>query len=317
MDGLLYYLGILGHYKWLIIIVTLLVTLAVTAFCVVSVSLPPGESPLPNRYAAQATILIQQTAQNDISGTILAALGMNTGFGSGSTFDNSEMVMEILRSRTLLDRLIEEFDLSARYRITSSIKGKTREAVLRHCSFQYSRNTGMLRISFMDIDPVFSRDVVNRQVALLDEWFTRNRVLAKQKQRELLEEKILEVESDIVVLKERVQTLQKKYGVLNAQELGAGLYNVAEEFSLLSSELDLKQRIYNTLSPQYEAAKLAPESEPIFQVFEMAEVPDMKAGPMRSRFVIIAFVGGFIGSSSLALFLSLMKSIRRTRILSQ
>jgi len=317
MDGLLYYLGVLGRYKRLIIIMTLLVTLAVIAFCAVSIVLPPDESPLPNYYTAQATILIDQNSQNEIAGTILAALGMTSGYGSASTFDNSELVMEILRSRTIQDRLIEEFDLSVRYGITESVKAKTRLAVLDHCAFQYNRNTGMLRIEYTDIDPVFSSDVVNRLVELLDEWFAQNRGLAKQKQREMLEEKILEVENDIVVLKDRVQTLQKKYGVLNAQELGAGLYNVAEEFSRLSGELDLKQRIYNTLSPQYEAAKLTPESEPIFQVFEMAEVPDIKSGPRRTRFVMLAFVGSFIFSSLLALLFNLLKSIRRTRILSQ
>jgi uncharacterized protein involved in exopolysaccharide biosynthesis len=86
---------------------------------------------------------------------------------------------------------------------------------------------------------------------------------------------------------------------------------VAQEFSQLTTELDIQQRIYNTLSPQYEAAKLAPESEPIFQVFELAEIPDVKTGPQRSRLVMMAGAGGLAGSIALVIFLHLLGEWRK------
>jgi uncharacterized protein involved in exopolysaccharide biosynthesis len=84
------------------------------------------------------------------------------------------------------------------------------------------------------------------------------------------------------------------------------LADVAQEFSQLTNELDIQQRIYNTLSPQYEAAKLSPESEPMFQIFELAEVPDMKTGPKRSELVIMAFGGSLAFSVGLVLLMNIL-----------
>jgi uncharacterized protein involved in exopolysaccharide biosynthesis len=81
---------------------------------------------------------------------------------------------------------------------------------------------------------------------------------------------------------------------VNPTESGAGktIPDVAQEFSQLNAELEIQQRIYNTLSSQYEASKLTPESEPIFQIFEMAEIPDVKSGPQRTKFLLFAGAGG-------------------------
>ncbi len=299
MDGVRHYVGILFRYKWMIFITTFCLTAAVVVFCAISVSLPPTESPLPNLYSAQATILIQQNNQTDIAGSILEALGVASGARVSNSFDNGGLVMEIFRSRTLLDRLIAEFNLAGRYGIRASVKGNTREVVLGKGFFQYTRNTGVMKISYTDIDPVFAQKVVNRWISLADEWFSQNRGQAKQKQQTMLEEKITAVKKDIATLKYRLKTMP----------------DVDPLYSQYAAELDVQQRIYNTLSPQYEAAKLAPEIEPIFQVFEMAEIPDLKSGPQRSQYIIMAFALGFAGSSMMAFLLNALKAIKRSKLL--
>jgi uncharacterized protein involved in exopolysaccharide biosynthesis len=294
LDGVRSYLSILLRYKWLIIIITFLSTSAMVAFCVVSVILPPEESPLPNLYSAEAIILVQQNLQNDISNTILEALGVSSESRGSLSFDNGALVMEIMQSRTLLDRLIGEFDLSARYGITESIRGRTREAVTARCEFSYTRNTGVMKISYTDIDPVVSRNVVNRLIVLADDWFSLNRGQEKQKLQEMLDTKLTAVKKDIALLKYRLKTLP----------------DIDPNYSLYAAELDVQQRIYNTLSPQYEAAKLAPEIEPIFRVFEFAEVPDFKSGPRRGQYVLIASGLGFGGAYALALLLNILSTAR-------
>jgi tyrosine-protein kinase Etk/Wzc len=92
------------------------------------------------------------------------------------------------------------------------------------------------------------------------------------------------------------------------------LPDVAQEFSQLTLELDIQQKIYNTLSPQYEAAKLSPESEPIFQVIELADVPDMKSGPRRWKFVAVGFAASFFGSILISLLHSAMQKLNLKKI---
>ena len=368
LDVFLRYYRILMRQKWLIVGITGIVTVVTVAFAIISIKLPPEKSPLPNVYTAEAVIFVLQNEQDGISDSILNALGLAQPGRQVTGFSNGDMILEILNSRTIMDRLIAEFKLADRFEVADTRKSVMRQSLASNFRFDYSRNTGSLKLSFSDTDPVFARDIVNRTVALLDEWFVLNRGLAKQKTKQNLEEKLTEVRATIDSLQTRLKNLQKKYGVLNAQELGVtqaeslanlrsqlimkeieiknyliyariddphlqqlneelrnlqdlisknqtsvpsvspgegdaqrNIADVAQEFSLLTNELDIQQRIYNTLSPQYEAIKLTPESEPIFQVFELAEVPDVKSGPKRSKLVVMAFAGSLCFSIALAL----------------
>lgn len=370
------YLRLVLKRKWLVVGITGSITLATVVFFLITIKLPPEKSPLPNIYTAEATLFVVPNAQSGISESILNALGVSQQSGQSSGFNNGDMILEILRSRTILDRLIEEFNIFEKYSIPEKEKTKSREFLLASMNHAYSRNTGSLRLSFISSDPVFARDIVNRSVQLLDEWFVLNRSLAKQKSKLILEQKLEEVSADISSLQARLKNLQQKYGVLNAQELGvsqaASLANlrsqlimkeieiknysiysrindprleqlneelqnlrdlinknqvtitassadsgkqrtiadVAQEFTQLTNELDIQQRIYNTLSPQYEAAKLAPESEPIFSVFELAEIPDVKTGPNRKKYIVLAFGGGLALSIGIVFLLNFLEKWR-------
>ena len=386
VQTLVYYLSIFWRYRIVIIAITGIVTLGAVAYCLVSIRLPPDKSYLPDYYTATASILVQGNNQNDVAGSILSALGVEQRAGSSTARDNGDMIIEILQSRSLIDRVISEFKLAERYG-GSRIKGKTRIAVRATTKLAYNRSAGSLLISYTDRDPVFARDVANRMVSLLDEWFSLNRGQAKQKQRQILEEKISEVKATITNLQNQIKKLQTQYGVLDVQGLsqsqataianlrsqlilkeidimnysgfskiddprleqlkterqnlldlieqnqlklpesqragtapGAGapekqknLLDVAQSFSQLTIELDIQQRIYNTLSPQYEAMKLAPESEAAFQVLELADVPDIKAGPKRTRIVFNSFGESLAASLALSLLLNAIRG-RRTKL---
>jgi tyrosine-protein kinase Etk/Wzc len=375
MQGLLHFTKIFGRYRWLILAVNITVTALATAFVIVSIRLPPDQSFLPNQYTAQATILVNSSNQAGIARSILDAMGIDQRSQSQSAYDNGDLILEILQSRLLLDRLVDEFGLVDRYKVRESLRGNSRKILLKKANFTYARNTGAFKVFYTDYDPQFARNLVNRMVELLGEWFSLNRGLETQKQRQLLADKIAEVKNEISNLQSRLKNLQKQYGVLNVEELGqsqaaslaslrsqlilkeveiknysgfskikdprleqlkeerqnlldliaqsqielpgvkekaegkalgAGgskmsLPDVAQEFSQLMLELDIQQRIYNTLSPQYETVKLAPETDNVFQVLELADAPDIKSGPIRSRIVIMAFVGSLALGLVLAL----------------
>ena len=384
MQGLAHFGKIFFRYWFLILFVSVIGTAMAVAFAVVSVKLPPDKSPLPTLYTAQATILVNASGQSGIARSILDAMGINQQDPTQATYDNGDLILEILQSRMLLDRLIAEFKLADRYHVVASPRGNTRKILLKKAKFVYARNTGAFKISYVDYDPVFVRDVVNRMVWLLDEWFNINKGLEKQKQRRLLADKLAEVKNEIGNLQSRLKNLQKQYGVLNVAELGQSqaaslaslrsqlilkeveiknysgftkiadprieqlkqerqnlldliaqsqielpglksaidgetgqdsgtklsLPDIAQEFSQLALELDIQQRIYNTLSPQYETVKLAPESDTVFHVLELAEIPDIKSGPERSRIVLMAFGGSLALGLALSLMLNAIKNLR-------
>jgi tyrosine-protein kinase Etk/Wzc len=372
--------AILLRHRWLIIITTAAALVLAAGFAVLSIRLPPDVSPLPNTYKAVSTLLIQQASgTGDLGATIMAALGVEQKtIDAASGFDAGALVLLILRSRTIIDQVSAEFGLATRYRITENVKSKTRAHVLASLRCDYARNTGSITVSYEDVDPALARDLVNRLVALTDLWFSQNRGYAKKQQMQLLEQKIGDVKQEIGTLEDRLKVLQKKYGVLTAQDLGTSqaaaiadlrsqlilkeieirnysdfsvvddphlqqlnqerqnildliqqmqkglpetpastsasqdlsLPDVAQEFSALTLELDIQRRIYNTLSPQYEAAKLTTESAPVFDVLETADIPDMKAGPQRSKLVAEAGAGGLVVSVLLAFLLNAVSRAR-------
>ena len=217
-------------------------------------------------------------------------------------------------------------------------------------------------------------------VALLNEWFAQNIGSSNLKQKQLLEEKVKEVKADIDKLEGRLKDLQKKYGVLGAQDLGTSqasalaalrsqlilkeidiknystvsaiedpklqqlrderqnildlisqtqqgitdvqggssgqksLPDLQIEFNNLTVELDVQRKIYNTLSHQYEVLKLTSEPDSAFQVMELAEVPDSKSGPSRTKIVAIATIAAFVVSAALAFLLNALAKLRRGRM---
>ena len=249
LEGVLHYLSILLNYRWLIIATTATAALAAMAFSVVSLRLPPENSPLPNLFTAQAVILVQRGTQGALASSILSSLGIEPGASNTTAgFDNGALLVMILRSRTFLDRVIEEFEVVRRYHITQQVKSGARALLQKKTSVAYDRNTASITISFVDIDPVFARDVTNRMVSLLNDWFAQNMGSSNLRQKQLLEEKVKEVKVEIDTLENRLKALQSKYGVLTAQELGTSQASALAELrsQLILKEIDIKN--YSTFS---------------------------------------------------------------------
>ena len=223
--------------------------LVAIAFCAVSILLPPEKSPLPNIYTASAIVLVQKGMGDNLSASILSALGVESRPADSAVgFDTGALVLLVLKSRTFLDKVSEEFQIVRKYNITDQVKSRSRDLLLSKSIFEYNRTTAAITISFEDIDPVFARDVTNRMVALLNEWFAQNTGSSNLKQKQLLEEKVKEVKTDIEKLEGRLKELQKKYGVLGAQELGTSQASTlaALRSQLILKEIDIKN--YSTVS---------------------------------------------------------------------
>ena len=244
LEGAIYYFTILLKYKWLIILITGIAAVGVLAFSIVTLVLPPEKSPLPNKYGAQAILIVQELESGGIN-SVIAALGLalpeQAGTPSGG-LDYGQLALLVLNSRILLDPLVEEFDIIDRYEITENIKTVSRAAILDRASFDYTRSSGVLTISFESIDPIYSRDMVNRMVELLNNWFLTKGGTSKLKQKDLLEQKIAEVSTDIRKLENEIQEFQREYGILTVEELAASQSAVLADLrsQLVIKEMEIK-----------------------------------------------------------------------------
>jgi len=86
---------------------------------------------------------------------------------------------------------------------------------------------------------------------------------------------------------------------------------LAIEFENLKRNLQVQSGIYTILVQQYELAKLNVEGEEqIFQILELADIPDLKAGPSRGILCIAVTLGAFFLSIILAFVLNAVKNIK-------
>jgi uncharacterized protein involved in exopolysaccharide biosynthesis len=88
--------------------------------------------------------------------------------------------------------------------------------------------------------------------------------------------------------------------------------SISLELSRISLELGAQQQVYTQLKVQYELLKVSMASEkPVFQVLEMAEIPDQKSGPGRGMIcIIVTFVAGFF-AVFLAFVLNAIDNIKK------
>ena len=370
LEGVIYYISILFKYKWLIIGITGVTTILVVAFSIITLALPPEKSPLPNRYEARATLIVQESETTGLD-SVVASLGLalpggaEGGYGS---LEYGQLAVMVLNSRIILDPLVKEFDIIERYGITENIRTVSRNAILNRAEFDYSRTTGVLTVSYESIDPAYSSDMVNRMVELLNDWFLTRGGTTKQKQKELLENKLAEVSTEIADLENEIQDFQRRYGVLTVEELaatqsavlsdlraqlvlkemeiknytqfsriedpellrlqserdniqelveqnegrfgGLDLPSLSLDFARMRMALDIQTRIFESLSEQYEITKLTLESEPVFQILELAEAPEEKTSPSRSKICMVATIVAFLAGVFLAFVLHSINQLR-------
>jgi tyrosine-protein kinase Etk/Wzc len=219
--NLLELFGVLLLYKWMIIILTTSFAIAAIGYALVSMTLPPEKSYLPDVYEPTAMILINEEDTGGLS-SVLASTGLDdlasfARVSSGSSY--GKLAEQLTKTRTSLDIVISEYEIADRYGVTSHIVGRSRLALLEHLSVKYDAGTSLLTIGYEDYDPEFAKSVVNRLVELLDDRFAYiggNKNLAR---KNLLELKLAEVEAEITSLETQVQRFQREHGALDVETL--------------------------------------------------------------------------------------------------
>lgn len=307
--------AVLWKYKFLIISVTVIAMIAVLIFSIVSISLPPEKSYLPNKYTAQAQMLINNDSSSSgglssmLSSSGLGSLASMAGLNvSGGASSNSALAGYLVHSNSVLDDIAQKFDIIDRYKIIEYEKSSSREALKGVLSSSFDDETGIFSVSFTDIDPVFARDVVNYVVNLLEKRFLDMGIDKNRLTKENLEANIDNTYKEILKLQKEIQEIESSVSnVYNPSQTKS----VIMDATLKKMELSVQQEIYAQLKAQYEMLKVTMSSEqPTFQILEYAEVPDKKSAPSRGMLCIIVTFAAFFVSVFLAFLLNAIKNIK-------
>ena len=307
--------AVLLHWKWLITIITGIACVAVVIVCVISLTLPPEKSFMPNKYTPKAQMLINN---KDSGGSSLSSALSSSGLGglaslagvkvSGAGVSYSSLASYFVTSNTIQDAVIQKFNLIERYKIEKYPIASSRKELSKVLSAKFDDETGVFTVSFTDRDPVFAQAVVNYVVDLLEKRFTEIGVDQNKLAAANLEENIATAYNNMLDYQKKIQELERNasYG------MGTNGSSIVMDTKMLQLEFNVQQQIYSGLKAQYESLKVTMASEqPIFQILEYAEIPDQKSGPSRGKLCIIVAFAAFFMSVFLAFLLNAIQNIKK------
>lgn len=229
----------------------------------------------------------------------LAALA---GINIRASTSYSELALFLVQTNSFLDAVVDEFNLIERYKIETSPKTKSRNALKEKLKAEFDPLSGVLTLSFTDIDPAFARSIVNFSTELLSNRFDEMGLDKNKIERENLDINLAATFEEIIRLEEESHRLQEtSFGRIPLIDL-----------SRIAMELGAKQQVYTQLMVQSELLRVNMASErPVFQILEMAEVPDQKSGPSRGLLcVTVVFAAGFF-SVFLAFMMNFISNIKK------
>ncbi len=306
--------AVLLKHKFLIIGLTGLGMLVAVIVSIISLKLPPEKSFLPNEYTPKAQMLINDEGSSGGLSSMLSSSGLgglaslagvNVGGGGSS---NSALAGYLVQSNSILDSVVDKYNLIERYKIEKSPRAASRDILKKVLKSDFDNDTGVFSISFTDKDPEFAREVVNYVVDLVEERFNELGIDKNKLQEANLKENIQHSYDEILSLQKRIQTLEQS--VSNVYNPSAAP-SIMLDSSLLKLELSAQQQIYSQLKVQYESLKVTMASEqPVFQILEYAEVPDRKSAPSRGKLCIIITFAAFFISVFLAFAINAVQNIK-------
>ncbi|MDR0451695.1 MAG: lipopolysaccharide biosynthesis protein, partial [Treponema sp.] len=208
----------------------------------------------------------------------------------------------------LLDAVVDEFGLAERYKIKKYFRAESRKKLKKRLSASYDEKSGVFAIAFSDYDPAFAQRVANYCAAYLEARFDELGLDKNRLEKENLELNIANAYREIQGLELESRRLEQSVN----RGFPAGLPSISLELGRISLELAAQRQVYTQLKVQYELLKVAMASEkPVFQVLELAEIPDRKSGPSRGLIcVAVTFAAGFL-SAFLAFALDAVSNVRK------
>ncbi len=157
------------------------------------------------RFAATASMLIPQQNTSAAGLALQAAAGMDL-IGGGN-----ELFIDILKSRAVLDRIIDQYNLRQAY--GTKELARTEAALSASTTLSASRE-GLLQVSVQDVDPKRAADIANSYLAELDRENQELAIGSASQQRRYFEQEMVKEKNALADAEVNLKELEEKSGVL-------------------------------------------------------------------------------------------------------
>jgi capsule polysaccharide export protein KpsE/RkpR len=207
---------------------------------------------IPKRYTT-STRLMPPDAQSSSSMMMLAGIAEKAGSGLGSMAgdllglkSSGALFVGMLQSRSIQDRLVEQFELKKVYR--TQLLLDTRMQLSQSTAVQEDRKSGIITITVTDRSPQRAAAIANAYVNELNTAVAQLSTSSAHRERVFLEDRLQSVKRDLDNAEGQLAQFSSKNSTLDIQEQGKAMLdaasNLAGQMIAADSELQGLRQIY-------------------------------------------------------------------------
>ena len=218
---------------------------------------------LPSKYESTTRILPSETTSE-------AAMMMAGGGAAGAAMPNLGMMSDllgtrtpgafyaaVLRSDTVLDGVINRFDLLKVYRVKDH--DEARKVLSDRTIVVDDKKSGILTLTVTDKDPTRVAAIANAYAEELDKTLQNLNTSSAHREREFLAQRIEVVRENLSVAEQQLGQYSSKNSALDIKEQGKAAFEVAGkvqgELIVAQSELQGLRQIYGPDHPRVRSAE--------------------------------------------------------------
>lgn len=198
---------------------------------------------LPRIYVSTASLLVpRETGASNLLGGLASAtvlLQQVPGFPVPSLTPNRDMLLGILKSRTVMEATSRHFGLQERYR--ARYPGEAIEQLQRKTDVSLTRE-GIITIQVEDTEPHVAAEIANFYVSELDRLVAKYGTSEAGRQREFISEQLSRASAQLASSEEALRRFQERNQAVVLQEQTRGAIEAAARLKgeIMASEVQLQ-----------------------------------------------------------------------------
>jgi len=209
---------------------------------------------LPKRYKSSTQIMPPSSPSVGTAMLGLLAgrtLGGMSGLGSlaGSLLggnNSTALFVDLLRSGTVVGRLIDRFHLQAAYH--KRYRVDTAKYLARHTTIADDKKSGVITITVEDTDPRRARDLAQGYLDELNLLLNRTSTSSAHQERVFIEKRLQKVKVDLEQAQQRMSEFSSTHATIDIKEQTRAMVDAA---SKLQAQMILEQANLDSLRQMY------------------------------------------------------------------
>jgi len=222
---------------------------------------------IPKSY--EATVLLMPPDSSSLSGSSMGALGMALGLGAAGLSSSSSsgmpagglagavgdllgsqkpgaLLIGIMSSRTVSDRIIDRFDLRKVYSLKTY--AATRKKLLSRVTFREDKKSGLISIAVDDHDRARATDMAKAYIEEVNVVLSHVNNSASTREREFLEGRLAAMKTEVQAAAKDLSDFSSRNATLDPEDQGKAMLDAAAmlqgQLIAAKSELSGLQQIY-------------------------------------------------------------------------